>query len=93
MSQKSIEKTFQPILQFMEYKSEMSFADVGAGSGAVTVMMTSLMDNSTVFIQDIDATILTEDNLNKIVNFYTKQSGQDLLQRRTNSIPLSAIVS
>lgn len=78
MSQKSIKKTFQPILQFMDYKSGMSFADVGAGSGALTVMMASLMDNSMVYIQDIDTTVLNEENLNKIIDFYTKQSGLDL---------------
>lgn len=78
MSQKNITKTFQPILQFMDYQPGMSFADVGAGSGALTVMMICLMDNSTVYIQDIDTTILTGGNLNKIIAFYSKQSGQDL---------------
>lgn len=77
MSQKSIKKTFQPILQFMDYKSGMSFADVGAGSGALTVMA-SLMSNSIVYIQDIDTTVLNEGNLNKIIDFYTNQSGLDL---------------
>jgi hypothetical protein len=31
MSQKSINKTFKPILEFMNYKPGMAFADVGAG--------------------------------------------------------------
>jgi len=81
MGQKNIEKTFQPILHFMDYRSGMSFADIGAGSGALTVMMASLMDNSTVYIQDIDTTVLTEANVNKIIDFYTKQSGQDLRKK------------
>ncbi|MBA4054253.1 MAG: hypothetical protein C0490_06040 [Marivirga sp.] len=78
MSQKNITKTFQPILQFMNYKSGMSFADVGAGSGALTVMMATLMDNSIVYIQDIDTTVLEENNLDKIIDFYSKQSSKDL---------------
>ncbi len=78
MSQKNIRKTFQPILQFMDYNSGMSFADVGAGSGALTVMMASLMDSSTIYIQDIDTTVLQANNVNNIIDFYSKQSQQDL---------------
>lgn len=37
MSEKNIKNTFQPILEFMDYKPGMTFADVGAGSGALTV--------------------------------------------------------
>jgi ubiquinone/menaquinone biosynthesis C-methylase UbiE len=81
MNQKGIEKTFRPILQFMDYKPGMSLADVGAGSGALTVMMASLMDSSTVYIQDIDSTVLVADNLNKIIDYYSKQSGQDLRKK------------
>jgi len=83
MRQKDVKKTFQPILQFMEYKPGMSFADVGAGSGALTVMMASLMDNSTVYIQDIDATVLTENNINKTIDSYTKQTGEDIRKKNT----------
>ncbi len=81
MSQENIKKTFQPILQFMNYKPGMSFADVGAGSGALTVMMATLMDSSSVFIQDIDTTILKESNLNRIIDFYSKQCRADLRAR------------
>ncbi len=83
MSEKSVKKVFQPILQFMEYKPGMSFADVGAGSGALTVMMASLMDQSTVYIQDIDTSVLKQPNVDKMIDFYGKQSGQDL--RRNNN--------
>lgn len=81
MSQKNIKKTFQPILQFMNYKPGMSFADVGAGSGALTVMMASLMNNSSVYIQDIDTSVLKENNLKRIINFYSKQSRGDFRTR------------
>lgn len=81
MSQKNITKTFEPILQFMDYKPGMTFADVGAGSGALTVMMTSLMDHSEVYIQEIDTAILSQNNLDKILNFYSKQNEQDLRKK------------
>lgn len=78
MSEKNIRKTFQPILQLMNYKPGMAFADVGAGSGALTVMMASLMDSSDVYIQDIDTTVLRENNVNKIINFFSEQGKEDL---------------
>ena len=81
MSQKSIRKTFRPILDFMEYKPGMTVADVGAGSGALTVMMAALMDQSTVYVQDIDTVVLTKKNLDKIIEYYSKQTGQNLAQK------------
>jgi ubiquinone/menaquinone biosynthesis C-methylase UbiE len=78
MSEKRIKKSFEPILQFMDVKPGIVFADVGASSGALTVMMATLMDSATVYIQDIDQTNLQEDNLNKIIDFYSKQSNLNL---------------
>lgn len=78
MSQKQIKETFQPILDFMNYQPGMSLADVGAGSGSNTVMMSSLMNNSTVYIQDIDSTTLQKKNLDKLIDYYSKQSEQNL---------------
>jgi len=81
MSQKSIKKSFEPILQFMEIQPGVVFADVGASSGALTVMMATLMDSATVYIQDIDKMVLEENNLNKIIDFYSKQSQRDLRKK------------
>jgi ubiquinone/menaquinone biosynthesis C-methylase UbiE len=78
MDRKSVQKTFQPILDFMGYHPGMAFADVGAGSGALTVMMASLMDRSTVYIQDIDSTVLKKVQVDKMIDYYSKQSNQDL---------------
>ena len=91
MSQRNIEKTFQPILQFMNYKPGMSFADVGAGSGALTIMMASLMDNSEVYIQDIDTSVLKEGNLNRIIDHYSKQSGMDLREKNNFTLTIGDI--
>ncbi|CAN5532523.1 hypothetical protein BH23BAC1_BH23BAC1_33440 [soil metagenome] len=64
----------------------MAFADVGAASGAITVMMATLMDSSNVYIQDIDKETLNQDNLDKIINFYSRQTRQDL--RKKNNFHL-----
>ncbi len=90
MSQKKIKETFQPILDFMNYKPGMSFADVGAGSGAVTIMMSSLMENSTIYIQDIDSTLLRKNNLTKIIDYYSKQSGQNLRTKNNFHIAIGS---
>jgi ubiquinone/menaquinone biosynthesis C-methylase UbiE len=78
MGQKDIRKVFQPILNFMEYKPGMAFADVGAGSGALTVMMAVLMSSSKVYIQDIDTNVLTPGNVDKIIDYYSHQAGLNL---------------
>lgn len=78
MSQKKIEESFQPIISFMEITPGVVFADVGASSGALTVMMATLMDSAIVYIQDIDKTVLQQDNLDKIVDFYSNQSKRNL---------------
>lgn len=75
--------TFGPILEFMEAKPGMHIADVGAGSGALTVIMATQLDNCTVYIQDIDRKILEQENVNKMVSHYSKQLGYDLGKRNT----------
>jgi ubiquinone/menaquinone biosynthesis C-methylase UbiE len=87
MKQKDIVETFEQLLEFMEYKPGMAFADVGAGSGALTVMMGSLMDSSVVYIQDINADVLNLPNVDKIVDYYSKQSGRNL--RSNNKFELT----
>src|SRR5579859_6733996 len=79
-SKKVINKSFQPMLKFMDYKPGMTFADVGASSGASAVMMATLMDSSTIYLQDIDASKLQAKSLEKIIGFYSK-SKSDLQSR------------
>jgi ubiquinone/menaquinone biosynthesis C-methylase UbiE len=73
--------TFGPILEFMEVKPGMHVADVGAGSGALTVIMATQLDSSTVYIQDIDKKLLEQKNVNKMIAHYSKQLGYDLGRR------------
>jgi ubiquinone/menaquinone biosynthesis C-methylase UbiE len=81
MNQKDINSTFGPILKFMDLKSGDSFADVGGSSGALTVMMSTLLSDVNVYVEDIDTTCLKSENFNKIINFYSIQSGIELRNR------------
>lgn len=71
-------KTFQPIAEFLEIKPGMAVADVGAGSGALTVIMATQFDSCLVYIQDIDRTILQQKNVDKMIAYYSKQLGNKL---------------
>jgi ubiquinone/menaquinone biosynthesis C-methylase UbiE len=71
-------KTFQPIIEFMEVKPGMAVADVGAGSGALTVIMATQLESCSVYIQDIDRDVLQQKNVNKMIAYYSKQLGYEL---------------
>lgn len=86
--EKEIHKVFPPILKFMDYKAGMTFADVGASSGAITIMMATLMDSSSIYIQDIDTSRLKAHNVEKIINYYSKQSKIDLRQKNKFQITI-----
>ncbi|MEQ1584864.1 MAG: methyltransferase domain-containing protein [Cyclobacteriaceae bacterium] len=76
-------RTFGPILEFMQAQPGMQVADVGAGSGALTVIMATQLDSCTVYIQDIDKKILEQENVNKMIAYYSKKLGYDLGKRNT----------
>jgi len=84
-------KTFQPILDFMEAKPGMAIADVGAGSGALTVIMATQLDSCTVYIQDVDKKVLEQQNVNKMIAYYSKKLGYDLGKRNTFHITYGAL--
>ncbi len=71
-------KTFQPIINFMEVKPGMAVADVGAGSGALTVIMATQLDGCSVYIQDIDRVALQQKNVDKMIAYYSKRLGYKL---------------
>jgi ubiquinone/menaquinone biosynthesis C-methylase UbiE len=71
-------KTFKPIVEFLEVKPGMVVADVGAGSGALTVIMATQFDSCSVYIQDIDRNVLQQKNVDKMIAYYSKQLGYKL---------------
>jgi ubiquinone/menaquinone biosynthesis C-methylase UbiE len=91
MSQKDIDETFQPILDFMEYKPGMSFADIGAGSGEITVSMATLMDGSDIYVQDIDTAVLNERSVTKFIQQYSNQSHRDLVKKNNFHVTIGDV--
>ncbi len=75
------QKTFRPLIDFMDIEQGMAVADVGAGSGALTVIMATQLEDCDVYIQDIDHEVLQQENVNKMVNYYSKKLGYDLRQK------------
>ena len=78
MKQKSIKKVFGPIIQYMDLSKGEVFADVGASSGYFTVMMSTLLENNTIYIQDIDTTCLNDREFTKVLNYYSMQCKKPL---------------
>lgn len=78
LDQKTISETFSPILAFMGVKPGETFADLGASSGYYTVMMSTLLKNNIVYVQDIDTVCLNGREFNKVIDYYSKQGGVDL---------------
>ncbi len=80
-TKENAKSTFKPIVEFMDIQPGMTVADVGAGSGALTVIMATQLDSCTVYIQDIDRSVLEQQNVDKMIGYYSKQVGYDLGQR------------
>ncbi|WKN43923.1 class I SAM-dependent methyltransferase [Tunicatimonas pelagia] len=81
LSVEEAQNTFQPIVEFMGVEPGMAVADVGAGSGALTVIMATQLDSCEVYIQDIDRKMLQQDNVDKMITHYSKQLGHNLGER------------
>src|SRR4051812_6897733 len=88
MGAEAIRKTFQPIIDYVDLKPGESFADVGASSGYYTVMMSTLTKNVTYYIEDIDTSCLNTREFNKVIAYYSKQSGFELLKRNEYKLVL-----
>ncbi|MGB3589580.1 MAG: methyltransferase domain-containing protein [Tunicatimonas sp.] len=81
LSIEEAQNTFRPIVEFMDVEPGMAVADVGAGSGALTVIMATQLDSCAVYIQDIDRKTLQQGNVNKMITHYSGQLGYDLGER------------
>jgi precorrin-6B methylase 2 len=80
-TKENAKSTFGPLIEFMEIKPGMAVADVGAGSGVLTVIMATQLDSCTVYIQDIDKEVLQKENIDKVIAHYSKQVGYNLGHR------------
>jgi ubiquinone/menaquinone biosynthesis C-methylase UbiE len=78
MSLDEAKDTFEPLTKFMEAQPGMQVADVGAGSGVFTVIMGTQLDDCIIYIQDIDASVLQKRNVDKVIRYYSEQTGQDV---------------
>jgi ubiquinone/menaquinone biosynthesis C-methylase UbiE len=65
----------------MDIKPGQAFADVGASTGYYTIMMSSLLEGTTIYVQDIDSMCLNRREFDKVVDYYSLQSKMDLRKR------------
>jgi ubiquinone/menaquinone biosynthesis C-methylase UbiE len=72
------QQVFQPVVKFMDIQPGMTIADVGAGSGALTVSMATQLDSCIIYIQDIDRKVLEQQNVDKMIAHYSNQFEYDL---------------
>lgn len=81
MKQKHIQKKFQPLVELIGLSEGKVFASIGASSGANDVMLSTLVKDVTFYIQDIDKDCLNQQELDKILDYYSRQSKQNLVQK------------
>jgi len=81
LKQKRIEKTFMPLVEKLELSEGDVFADIGASNGVFDVAISMFVKDITFYIQDIDKDCLNQNEFDKVINYYSKQSGLDLKQQ------------
>ncbi|WP_299462396.1 class I SAM-dependent methyltransferase [uncultured Microscilla sp.] len=83
LSQKQIKKSFAPLVQLLGLKPGTTFADIGASGGAYSVMISTLTKGVTYYIQDVDTICLNRQELDKVLAYYSQQSGVTLPKQNT----------
>lgn len=91
VGQKGIDDDLKPIVDFMEYQPGMTFADIGAGSGEITISMATLMTNSSIYIQDIDTTVLNNPKVEKFLEGYSNRFHTDLKSKNNFHIVIGGV--
>lgn len=81
LKQKNIESAFVPLIEILGLEKGDVFADVGASSGVYDIVMATLTEDVTYYIQDIDTDCLNPEELDKIIQYYSEQSGQALAEK------------
>lgn len=90
LSQKQVKKSFVPLVKMLGLKPGTVFADIGASGGAYSVMISTLTKGVTYYIQDIDTTCLNPQEIEKILGYYSQQSGQVLSQQNTYHLTIGS---
>ncbi|EAY26526.1 class I SAM-dependent methyltransferase [Microscilla marina] len=91
LSQKQIKKSFAPLVKILGLKPGTTFADIGASGGAYSVMISTLTKGVTYYIQDIDTTCLNRQELDKVLAYYSQQSGVSLPKQNTYHLTIGGL--
>ena len=78
LSLEDAERSFKPLVELMDVEPGMKIADVGAGAGVLSVIMATQIEGCTIYIQDIDRSVLSRKNVDKVIDHYSKESGYDM---------------
>ena len=78
---KGIKESFPEIIETLELREGVVFADVGAQSGVFDAAMATLTKGVTYYIQDIDQKALNKEEWRKIVRYYSEKNGVPIAQR------------
>ncbi|OJJ21997.1 hypothetical protein BKI52_08125 [marine bacterium AO1-C] len=78
---KNIQESFPSIIKVLELREGVVFADVGAKNGAFDAAMATLTKGITYYVQDIDTKALSDQEWQKVVQYYSKTSGKPIAQQ------------
>ncbi|MDW7692114.1 methyltransferase domain-containing protein [Flammeovirgaceae bacterium SG7u.111] len=87
-TKKEIKESFATLAGLLELKPGDAFADVGSQNGAVPVMLSSLVDSLEVYVQDIDTACLSEQELGKVLAYYSKLTEKPLRENSSFQIAI-----
>lgn len=91
LNEKTLLKSFKPLVAFLDLKPGDVFADIGASSGYYDATLAYLVDSVTFYIQDIDTSCLNERELHKILDYYSVLGERSLEATNTFKIVIGEI--
>ncbi len=69
---KSQIQTFDSLNQYLDIKSGDTFAEIGASSGYYDGAMAVYLEDVTFYLQDVDEECLNEENMGRLLKYYSK---------------------
>lgn len=85
---KSQTQTFDFLNQYLGIHSGDTFAEIGASSGYYDGAMAVYLEDVTFYLQDIDKGCLNEDNLKRVLKYYSKFKGEPIESSNTFHIAI-----